>query len=1272
MEKRLFHVFAALVVIGLVLGLAFNCYYDVRARGRMGALLENLTTAARAERPDIDALLRHQYVPQMLAYGEGSPGAAYRTALRFAWAARALKASKVTFHVVCNNTRVSMLTRVAFLDDAGEELLAFDAVFINVYDRNKAEHWVLREWLDTRDEYDLYAHETGRRLGWNESEGRIDRARLRRALVERIRRGETIVAVAQAKGAQQKIKRDIAALEKGVDALNVELLKDFPGQTFEKVVGRWKSGAGPVKAGAKAMLQGRLSTLAEPLRRRVEEAIGRWRRQALADADAEALARALESVADGEPPAILKGLIASVRGASANALKGAADRVAEAVVMAIADVDAHKYLWCKDMARGLDGLIKEAGLEGEKARNAERIAQATASAVAKGEDPTALWKDVPESRVAWLKAVWEFERLKARRQGVDAAEAAVRGMEGLAAAVSVEEARKRVLARLEKGDVTGALEEMAAPRTEYAVMVKEAEKLFEDADRLKRRMETFLRAAVATVYDPQSRAALEKALEEDFKNPAAWPERLLERLRRAGVDIGAYAGEVGPFNTYVGRAAGRYAGAKRNALALLGRIRMLSDKRTIRRWLLTGSEKSPKLPGLANWIEYETLLPEEDKTKLIAELEDLLVHEAKDPTAFVEHAREALSRDTVKEPLRLLLLSRILENTPLSPETMGLRRRVAARLMLWKPVFMGLVRLLRAVDGDRDMSRKAFPRMLRRMLASPESVTRDHIRAIRRYSKRTGVSIDRRYYTLSEQYARQTDPEVLKKRAFEIIEKAEALPGVFPFDCGALLDEVEKAADEMLAPTDEAEARLVGLYEALLRASDRIEDLDTVTREHAAATAELEERLALEEKEEWGRLMKEKPFDWRVRLMKVVTRHTPCKLYCATKEMVQMMREGLKVDIEKVTAELKDFVDSPRFLHYSTVSRLQSVAEQLVVKHPKNAGSLKRHEKMRGEVVAALGRLEPGADAAKTVEPLVKRLEELATNEENLRLQAIGILRGSLPHPETGRKQDATGLSVVDQNVDYVTTLLDGAVWGRSGCTVDEALRCIMHDAVSPEAIYSTEKRTAAGRRRREEDRRKKMDSRIRDTLERLGRTIFEAANAVREAGGDKAPAEVVKDALETIKAHVLGANEKVADDILSRLRGDWHILRSVYEVADYRKRGTIRRLYVETMNEKRKAVRKRVGALLELLRNREEEQILDVAAKVAEACDALRRVVDGQRCITLDVLAVHECGPSWKMSWKIVRPCDTGDVELLRQTTERAIEEGEKRMAPTSVERSE
>jgi len=1200
LERKFLKIFIVVVGAGAVVGIFGNIFLDIAARSDANEAVVRL--AELAEEGKADAILKVQQFQRRLLY---SPPAAlflkplYDATVRFSLLARELKGATPVFDTEVNKERIALLGDIYFIRD-GETLFSQKAIMLNYQDRDRGNHWLLDSWLDVES----YVERMKARI-----EG-VTEESVKKSIRQRIGNPPPMVVAGDVKKA---CKEALARLD-GIDPFK-EALPAYPGKTPEKLIARFRAKPEEIIKGIPIKVKGALAYIEdEKERQEIERAVRRWR-------------KGWTEGAFGCDELFLK-------------LKDVLKDAKEGVEKSLKDkVEALSKEVAKKKEGFISGLLKKAVEKGAKKEDAEAVVARCKKGELTLKDCLAeLTKLVPQEKTEWFGNFTRWEERKFRLGVRSLVESKLlASLLGWRDCFKSEYAKRRISELIpgiedDGKRVEALLEELISPRLRYAEAVFEFDSLMSNFSAKKREIIEHIRSAIKAVEDDSVRKELLSSLEEVEKKGIHLLEKFMkEKLRPKGVSVhpyDRYAGQL-PYSTLISPLLGKQTAVVSEAVSLLRQIRSRKDFKRKRMDLLIGNDKeTPPLPGLIHWLLSDALFPDDIRESLLKVMDGILISDTASVEPLIEEFRKACGDERVVRRAKFQALKGLLERLPASEVKLKWQRRLEGRMKMWKPEILALLRRLRGVSNNRELTRMSFPMVLRGIVLRPETLTHDHIALIRDYAKRAYIEIHKRRYALREQTAKTESPSVLYDEVEPLITAVRSLDATEPFYPEKVVNEIEKIAEKHLLPMDETKRRLAQLYKKLLFAGDGKEDFEKIRGELFF----LKENLEGYNLEEFNRVVEDVPFTWRTEILSLIERSIGVSAYTQVLKGVAQLRDGLQFDYEKAKEEVRNFIDSEEFLHRSAFETLRQRVLKAVIKDDKNAESVKDYEAMRRRLTELSG-------SKKSIDEMQKELTDMALKETNVRLNFIQQL-SDLVRGTPGLNEDTS---------HYLLSILEDSVWGRKGCSPEAAREALIKDVQEKSVLYRLRTKQVTRKQRIEGKRREGLDGEVEYAIEDLLRRMLYLSNQVKI---DPKSRELVEDEFKRLCSEE--AAEKIMDEFSKR-----HLyLSAIYEVDDWRRRGAIRRAYVELVDDKFRRIRETARKLLEVVEGKEEEEIDEVSAKVVELCFELRRIKEGEEHRTYDILFLQRMRENWSMEWIAQGFVKHTDSELLIDSVERQLKE--------------
>ncbi|MCX7703395.1 MAG: hypothetical protein N2234_04750 [Planctomycetota bacterium] len=787
-----------------------------------------------------------------------------------------------------------------------------------------------------------------------------------------------------------------------------------------------------------------------------------------------------------------------------------------------------------------------------------------------------------------------------------------------------------------KSSVQELLEEFISPRLRYKEAVSTLKDMLDEFASRKRRIFDDIKSTVDSLGDAPLKQELLAEVEKSERDGAFAIEALLKRLRERKVSIPQYdrfAGEL-PYSVFVAGALNNLNACTSEAFSLLRQIEEHKNQTFKRALLLAGSDKTqPPLPGLLHWISSDSCFTDGLRNRLLSEIDKCLADESMSVEPLIETFTAACQDENVRARVRLISLKRLVDQLPLSPVKLKWQRAVEGRLAMWKPSFLSLLRSLRAVSSEREISRNAFPSILRSIILSPEVLTHEHIAMIKNYAVKADVEIQKRGFALKEQGAATVLPQKLVERVKPLLETVKSLPDAEGFFPKEILTEVEKIAEENLLPTDVTKQRLARLYRSLLFAGDTSDQFDSLKNEIDF----LKSVLSAQELDAFERIVTERPLTWRGELAAIVKLSLGMSAYADVVAVLARFADGSSFDYEVAKKEIGEFINSEEFVRSAALEELRKRATQAVLRDEKNAASQERYKKLQ-KVLS-----EVATSREKPIEQAQEEALSLATEEENLQLRLIQSISAQVRSLSgRGWLSEAAG--------KYLLGILSDSVWGRAGCSPQKAREALIKDIKERSFIHNMKCFFTSRAASAEKERRDNYDSEIKMAVEWIIKQMVYLSNCAKVEGAD----EKLKQ-----RFRQLTGNEEGADEMLSSLSGERLYVSTVYEVYDYRRKGTIRRGYIEEVGAKFVKVKEITRKLLVALEGKEEEEIDANSEEILKLCAELRRCLEEKKYTTYDIMFVLCLGPDWRMYWRVDGFVAASDKDVLRAVVDLRAKEG-------------
>jgi len=1237
-QQILFRVFFGIVLAGVAVGVVMNAYYDISAASNIDAVLQELATLARKD--NAQKLLERQFVKTLVLEGEMPLPKLYSLladTLRFALLVRQVPNTTPKFSTVWSEQRFAISGKVGLFDQSGNERFSFTAVMWNRLDNEENEHWILRSWKDPDTTARNYASMLKKAL---------DREKLLIRLRDELLNPKGSVHFVSAERKQKRLLAELAALRAATDILKLYQPK---GALLSELESFWKEKDKQKRKEGVRFLLGQTASMTDQEIEAVQKALNMLHKATL--------------MVEPDPGAALKGLGELRRKLGCDGvLKGMRSRLGMVAGVAFLHAAAApKHPWRLTLHRArtwmrlpqnllLNAMRTFLGLKPEWEKKASAVIKAFP------QEAREAVASLPPKRAEWFR---NFLNYLAHREKVAVCNALIRRLRAALGAIgripdpSIREELYRLARNAAEGkaDIKDVLRKFASPRVLFTSAVLEAERILKESNDRRDAITVYLRKAIAAIENDKKRADILKRLEAlQQPNTPFCVEPIIAEIASEGIQTYRGGGRLSLLvSGFMRGLLDRRGGLAAQARALAASIAELSDPYRRREWVLTGSDKPPRIAGLLDWLEIPFAFPEEIRQKLVEKAEQIIASDTASPEPLFKAFVTALTNRDVVARVKLLMLRRLLdEKFPSCNEVLHLRNLVEGLLLCSKEGYKALLRDLRGVSSTREITRNFFERLLRRTIAKPQALKRDPIYAIRKYARSVPTAVFKlRKYALKDEDASITDIETILNKTEPVAKRVAQLKDSFPLYDEALLEKCEKLADEIFAPASKKKKRLARLYFETLTFKG---SLQNYLKKHKEEIELLRREFEESEKKQFSDMAEQEPPDWQKTMLQLIMRRAECFSYLRIKRRIMLMRASHKLTPDNLIEKAENFLKSRRCVEVTFAQDMAATLRSLVLEHKKDLTSGQRKKQLT-LFLRKLFSERPEGDFAEFARRKSEEALKLVQTPANIRIHLVNAACDFLSSYLLGNRE----------RVYYLANTLEKVVWLKEDVLLPKIAANMVGDMESGMTLKQLT--VYAGKRfgRGEKRRRDQVDGVVSSAIAKVGSELAHCITRLSLEVGSE----------DDIRPLVDGGNKAICQKILESLsrafggsaqekRWDFIELRKTYKLGDYKRLAQLRRLRFERFSNRRAKIRKLAKELLSLIRAREEEDYLKeengqpVYDKVMDLCYKLRlecdRTYDESEYVHLDVLVVKRLDEDWRQRWLIVDLSEPKQVSRMEE----------------------
>jgi len=1249
-QQILFRVFFGVVLAGVVIGVVMNAYYDISAGSNINVVLQDLATLAR--KGDAQELLERQFVKTLVLEGEMPLPKLHSLlvdTLRFALLVRQVPNTTPKFSTVWSEQRFAISGEVGLFDQNGNNRFSFTAVMWNRLDNDGNEHWILNSWKDP----DITAKNYASML-----KKAVDREELLIRLHDSLLNPKGSVHFLNAQRKQKSLLAELTTLKATTDILKLYKPK---GALLNELESFWKEKDKQKRKEGVRFLLGQTASMTNEEIEAVQNTLNMLHKATL--------------MVDPDPDAALKGLGELRKKLACDAvLKNVRARLAMVAGVAFLHAAATpKHPWRLTLQRArawmrlpqkmfLNAMITFLGLKPEWGERASAVIKAFP------KEAREAVASLPPKRAQWFK---NFLKYLAHREKITDCNALIGRLRATLGAIGriPDPAIRKELYKLardaaqDKADIKDVLLKFASPKVLFVSAVLEAERILKESEDRKDAITAYLRKAIAAVENDKKRADFLnrlKALEQP--NTPFCVEPLIADIASEGIQTYPGGGRLSLLvSGFMKGLLDRRGGFAARARALAASIEELSDPYRRREWVLTGSDKPPRIAGLLDWLEIPFAFPEDVRQKLVKKAEEIIASDTASPKPLFKAFASALTNSDVVARVKLLMLRQLLdEKFPSCNEVLRLRNLVDGLLLCSKEGYKALLRDLRGVSSTREITRNFFERLLRRTIAKPQALKRDPVYAIRKYARRVPTAVFKlRKYTLKEEDASITDMETILNKTEAVAKKIAQLKDFLPLYDETLLNECERLADEIFAPTSQKKKRLAKLYFETLTFKGTLQNY---LKDHKDDIELLKSVFEESDKKQYRDMVEQEPPDWQKTMLQLIMRRAGCFSYLRIKRRIMLMRASHKLTPDDAIENVEKFLNSRRCIEVTFAQDMAATLRSLVLEHKKDLTSKERKERLT-MFLRKLFSEKPEGDFAEFARKKSQDALKLVQTPANIRIHLVNAASDFLSSYLLGNRERAY----------YLSNALEKVVWLKEDALLPKIVEEMVSDMESGMTLKQLSVYAGKGLGRSEKRRRDQVDGVVSSAIAKVGSELAHCiTNLSLGVGSYDDICPLVDGANKATCQKILESLSKAFGGSAQKKKWDFIELRKTYKLADYKRLAQLRRFRFERFSDRRARIRKLAKELLSLIRGREEEDYLKeeggqpVYEKVMDLCYKLRlecdRTYDESEYVHLDAFVVKRLDEDWRQRWLI---SDVGELKQASKTEDigRAEEQRRERL---------